>query len=402
MTKPTLSRPVTIHAARHDERWFPFLFRHSDGALLCYIGAGHDREFVPFFRLRSVDGGRTWVEERANAPRISWTRSFADGELFEIDAYGVQDPKDKQTYVHYAAWSNPSDPRRAVERGRARVAAPSCIPRTAGEIVKASGQPSVPWWPLFNSLHGKAEVSGSEIFIGGPIFTSGVELPDGRLIALGYIRDSVAPGAPDLWSTYSFESRDRGRAWTEIACVARSTRDNPDAAEGFNEASLALLRDGRLYAVMRGGSVMHHSWSSDAGRSWTIPAPMKLRDDPGYRIGMAWPAMTKLADGTLVLAFGRPGKHLIFDPSGTGEQWQGRVDLHAWELETQAIMGVPEAERLRGPTNLGVRYWDSSDYLSVVPVGDRELLVTYDVQAFQENWNALPVSGVRMLRVRLE
>ena len=50
----------------------------------------------------------------------------------------------------------------------------------------------------------------------------------------------------------------------------------------------------------------------------------------------------------------------------------------------------------------GVRYWNSGDYLGLVEVGPREMLVVYDVQSFVENWNAAPFSGVRMVRVRLE
>jgi len=65
-------------------------------------------------------------------------------------------------------------------------------------------------------------------------------------------------------------------------------------------------------------------------------------------------------------------------------------------------MGVPEGQRLRGPTHLGVRYWDSGDYLGLVATGPREMLVVYDVHHYVESWNAVPVEGVRMVRVRIE
>jgi hypothetical protein len=171
--------------------------------------------------------------------------------------------------------------------------------------------------------------------------------------------------------------------------------------EGFNEASLVRLRDGWLYCVLRTSGVLHHRWSSDAGRSWTISQPLHVGDSP-HPPGFAWPAMNRLDDGTLVLGYGRPGKHLLVDPTGTGEHWQGHLDLQAWELDTQSMMGVPPEQRLRGPTHLGTRYWDSGDYLSVVLAGPREVLVCYDVQNFVENWKAVPVSGVRMVRVKLD
>jgi hypothetical protein len=200
---------------------------------------------------------------------------------------------------------------------------------------------------------------------------------------------------------WCFESRDRGKTWEELSAVAI----DDGQVEGYNEASIVKLRDGRLYVTMRTGGPLVHAWSSDGGRTWTKPEQIRLIDEPDHVPGMTWPMMTQLADGTLVLAYGRPGKNLIFDPSGTGTRWQGRLDLHKWELDTQAQNGVPADQRLRGPTHLGVRYWDSGDYLFVVPDGDpkkREMLVGYDVQSFVERAGAKPYSGVRMLRVRLE
>ena len=94
---------------------------------------------------------------------------------------------------------------------------------------------------------------------------------------------------------------------------------------------------------------------------------------------------------------------MIFDPSGTGMQWQGRLDLQKLELDTQAANGVPPSLRLRGDTgNLGIRQWDSVDYLFLVPVGPREMRVGYAVQNYVERPGAPPVSGVRMVKVTLE
>ena len=56
-------RPVTI------ERWFPYLYRLSDGMLLMARQHGVDHHFSPWFRTRSVDGGRTWTNP-ANGVRL--------------------------------------------------------------------------------------------------------------------------------------------------------------------------------------------------------------------------------------------------------------------------------------------------------------------------------------------
>jgi hypothetical protein len=158
---------------------------------------------------------------------------------------------------------------------------------------------------------------------------------------------------------------------------------------------LKRLPDGRFYAVMRVetntgyGGQFHHAWSEDEGRTWSQPVPLVLQDEPEHIVRSAWPVMTQLPNGTLILAYGRPGKNLVFDPSGTGTQWQGRLDLHALELDTQALMGVPPEQRLRGIVGEDWskrmdRHTDSGDYLGVVATGENELLVVYDVHAYVE------------------
>ena len=141
-------------------------------------------------------------------------------------------------------------------------------------------------------------------------------------------------------------------------------------------------------------------WSSDEGLTWTAPTPMSLTDEDHVPHSV-WPVLRMMADGTLVLIYGRPGKHIICDATGTGAGWSGRFDLTAWEKETQAFLGVPEDLRIRRLLP-GLREFDSSDYLAMTPDGQRELIVVYDVQSYMEHWNARPVSGMRMLRVALE
>jgi hypothetical protein len=390
------TRPVTIIADRNAQRWFPFLFRHTDGSLLLYVENGFDANFSPFYRSRSVDGGKTWLAEEPNAPRVVWTHSFADGELLELDAYGVADPAQPDTYCYLAAWSNPGQPAAPVTQGIARVHAPSLGAATLTSM-GGHGYPTFPWWPLFNSLHGKEDVTGDEVRIGGAYFMNGLEVA-GRLLAVGY-NNSRDDDTVSL--VVCLESTDRGRNWHEVGVVARGKIGSAETPEGFNETSFAQLKDGRLHCVMRSGKRLYQVWSSDGGRSWTEPQPLRLIDSE-HQPQMVWPTTKVLEDGTLVLTYGRPGKHMVFDPTGTGEQWQGHLDLHQWELDTQAMMGVPEELRLHGPTEQCIRYWDSGDYLGLVATGPRELLVTYDVQTYYESWNSVPVSGVRMVRVTLE
>ena len=383
-------RPVTINSSRSAQRWFPLMFRLPDESLLLYVEHGYDSHFSPFFRLRSTDNGRTWHQEESNVPRATIAQSFPDSELYEMDSYGVQDPKDDTVFCFLGAWSNICRTATPAKKGFVRVQAPSAKPMP---LTTMQGYPTFPWWHLFNTVMGKEELTGDEVLLGGPYITS-ILAEEQRMLATGYAAHRKEPESRDC--VFLYESLDRGQNWREISIVARGS----GMVEGANEATLVRLRDGSLYCIYRTGDMLHHVWSQDDGKSWTAPEPMHLIDSD-VRPRMVWPVMKQLADGTLVLVWGRPGKHIAFDPSGSGREWQGHFDLQAWELETQALMGVPEELRLHGPTEVGVRHWDSGDYLSLVPIGPREVLVSYDVQNYTETWNSFPSDGVRMVRLRL-
>jgi len=408
--------PTTIHAARHAPRWFPALYRLSDDNFLLNIETGYDAHFSPYGRWRSFDGAKIFVEEEENTPRCQIAHPFSDGRLLELDAYGFLDPKTESTYHFYGAWSAPNakgsvghsafycgenglgenwlgHEEGGVLRDIFTIDAPSILPTSLGSM--ENRYPHHPWWPLITRFHAPG-VQCEEIMLGINI-TDTLEF-ENRLLSIGYGPHREDAQTPARTSVFCYESHDDGHSWREIGLVAR---DNGETPEGFNEATLTLLKDGRLHSVIRGGDLLHQVWSIDGGKSWSIPAPMTLTDSD-VQARMVWPRVAQLEDGTLVLAYGRPGKHLVFDPTGTGEAWQGHLDLHELELQTQAENGVPENQRLRGDTNNCMREWDSGDYLSVLTVGPREVLATYDVQNFVEHPGDAPVAGVRMVRVQLE
>lgn len=392
------ARPCTIDSVQYGERWFPFLFRHTDGTLLMYVEYGHDAHWSPCFRIESRDEGQTWSNPTDNIPRASWCHSFADGRLFEFDTYGVQDPRSPHDACYFGAWSEPSRPGSPVEKSLVRVHCPSARPLSLNAL---RGYPPFHWWSLWNGLHGTDKLSGEEIFVNGPNFTSGLDAGGGRLIATGYYPHADTAIRGD-W-VWLFESFDQGHNWREVSVVARPSDELP---AGANETTINRLRDGRLYAVARTHRPLVHMWSSDEGKTWTKPVPIKLIDSdikPEY----VWPVCKVLHDGSLAMTYGRPGKHLILDPSGTGTQWQSHLDLHAWELDTQAHLDVPPEQRLRGvvghdPDVYCNRYTDSGDYLGLVESGKDELIVVYDVHNYVERRGAKPYEGIRLVRVKLE
>jgi hypothetical protein len=390
----TPSRPVTIERVRYGCRWFPYLFRHTDDSLLLYVQYGHDANFSPALRLRSTDNGHTWGDACDNVPRQCWSHSFDDGELFEIDTYGVQDPKSPEHAVYWGAWSQPGRVNHIPRREFVRVHAPSIVGTPVSKMV--GGYPLHQWWPVWNTLWGREDMSADQIIVNGPIFTSGVELENGRLLAVGYNYHRDAPAGKSC--VVALESTDRGHTWREIAIAMR----DDSTPEGPDEASLIRLKDGRLYLVARTGAALHHAYSSDGGRAWTRPEPIRLIDDGSRIPGLVWPVVTRLDafGGALVMVYGRPGKNLIYDPTGTGTAWRYGLDLTKWELESQAFLEVPPDQRIHRPHPM-VRDWDSSDYLGVVPDGTRGVIVVYDVQQYIEHAGAKPVSAVRLVRVAI-
>lgn len=387
------SRPVTIERVRYGELWFPYLFRQADGMLQLTVQYGHDADWSPAKRMQSADGGRTWQEMAEPVPRPAWCHGFADGELFVWDTYGIQDPRRPTEAVYWGSWSYPARTGDVPRGGRVRVEAPDAKPAC---LTAMRGYPTFHWWELWNSLHGTDRLTGAEIFVNGPYFTDGVELADGRLLALGYYEHRDL----NKCCTWCFESGDRGHTWRQVGLV---TAPEP-AAPLTNEATLVQLRDGRLYSVLRTAGPLVHSWSEDEGRTWSAPVTMKLVDSD-HVPAHVWPVAKVLHDGSLALVYGRPGKHLILDPTGTGTGWGQRLDLHRNELDWQERSGVPAGQRLRGIVGHDIhvycnRHTDSGDYLALVETAPGELLAMYDVHGFVEHWNDLPHGAVRMVRVQ--
>ena len=411
--KLTPSQPVTIHADRIDKRYIPHLANFPGGLLRLNIGIGPDNNFTPCASWHSYDNGKTWVTVENLCPRIEWNTVLSDGSYYEIDDYWFQDADQPEWY-----WGNGgfSTGERNFHHEYIRLHAPSVIPCTLRSM-RQMGQPQDPWFELINKANYDRAVSLDTVMLGGVVLSSVLEMESPRqLLSAGYCR---VPGH-EKTVVMLFESQDGGRTWEE-GPVIMAPADTP---EGADETSLTQLANGDLYAITRTGSVMLHAWSSDRGQTWTAPEAIRLVDSGEYITGV-WPVIRRLQRGGLVCSYGRPkstftsieqaqafdyvaehyghcGKFVMCDPSGTGREWQGRIDLHAIETDLQAHMGVPPHQRLRVQEDTNVRESNSWEYLSLNEVEDDVLLATYDVQRFREHWNSYPGFGVRMVRIQVE
>lgn len=407
------SQPVTIVADRVNRKYIPHMANFPSGLLRMSLGIGPDNNFTPNCSYHSHDGGKTWHLVDDLCPRTEFNTVLSNGSYFEIDDYWFQDFKHSGVYFGNGGFStNEKD----LHHEYVEIHAPSTVPKTLRSM-RQFGQPQNPWFDLINKANQhNPSVTLDTVLMGGTVLTAIVESGSPKhLLGVGY--ENVKGYNKHVVLLY--DSRDGGSIWHEQSVIL-SAEEMP---EGCNETAFERLANGDLYVMTRTGSLLLHARSSDEGKSWTKPTPVQLVDTREYITGV-WPIVRKLRGGALVCTYGRPkstfttldqakrfdyvaehyghcGKFVMIDPTGTGNHWQGRIDLHQMEVELQALMGVPENQRLRVQEDTNVRDSNSWEYLSVNEVAENELLVTYDVQRFRENWNSHPVQGVRMVRVRV-
>jgi len=235
--------------------------------------------------------------------------------------------------------------------------------------------------------------------VGGHVFGSVIELPDGALGLSAYCQmkgnvrrkdrapsdyvglrpdEGVAEEATDdvLWSAMFFRSEDGGRTWHAASTIAKAEDDFPfDAgvlySEGFTETGLSCTSDGNIYALLRHGSYML-LWrfiSSDGGRSWSEPLCFNY---PGVA-----PSLCLMPNGMLAAAWGRPGLTAGFSLDGTGRTW----DL---------LVGVMQDDV------------SSQKYPCIVPVAEDRLMVFYDKRKWDADQRVFYDHGIYCREITVE
>ncbi|MDP6113183.1 MAG: sialidase family protein [Planctomycetota bacterium] len=217
--------------------------------------------------------------------------------------------------------------------------------------------------------------------VGGHIFGSIIELPDGAMGLSAYCQmkgntrrkdtapsdyvgrrpdEGVADEATDdiLWSAIFFRSDDEGRTWHAASTIAEAEVDFPfDAgvlySEGFTEAGLSCTSEGKVYALVRHGSYML-LWrfiSADGGRTWCEPMCFNY---PGVA-----PSMCLLPNGMLAAAWGRPGMTVGFSIDGTGSTWDALVGVMQDDVQSQKYPWLVPIGENRVMLFYDKRKWDS-------------------------------------------
>jgi hypothetical protein len=157
------------------------------------------------------------------------------------------------------------------------------------------------------------------------------ELPDGTRI-LGIYREDGATAYGGL-----IRSLDGGKTWSAPIAIGKDSGVRLDA-----ETDFVRLKDGTLYATLRGDRVnMHFATSPDNGLSWS----------PVKDIGFAGhcPHLTRLSTGEILLTHRLPltALHVSRDDART---WQGPYQIDS------TIGAYPSTVELKDGTVLVVYY----------------------------------------------
>ena len=153
--------------------------------------------------------------------------------------------------------------------------------------------------------------------------------PDGSLwIALyGHRMENGEPW--DAWGAMFLRSTDAGKTWDFVGQIpyTPTAEDGNDPAkwDGFTEPAITFFPDGSLFTVLRTCDVtaenrpLYWSRSTDGGKAWTAPQVFD-----GYGV---WPTFVRLANGSTILTFGRPGDFIRVSRDPAGLKWSKKLTI---------------------------------------------------------------------------
>jgi hypothetical protein len=257
---------------------FPDICRLQNGDLLCVFYAGYGHVSLPKegFRkggricsVRSTDEGRTW-----STPRILF-----DGPFDDRDPHIAQ-MRDGTVVCSFFTYRPQPD---------AKVLCDTCLvsSRDGGESWDTEPPVVAPGWPSSAPVR---------------------ELPDGTRLLGVYREDGPTAYGGVIRST------DSGQTWSPPIPIGKDSGMRLDA-----ETDFVLLKDGTLFAALRGDRVpMHFALSSDEGLTWSAPKDIGF---PGH-----CPHFTRLSDGLILLSHRLPltALHVSRDE---GKSWQGPYQI---------------------------------------------------------------------------
>ena len=153
--------------------------------------------------------------------------------------------------------------------------------------------------------------------------------PDGSLWGPFYApprRSQIGPTTH--WQVQILRSTDHGRSWDTLSEISYHPDPEADPGwnvwDGFTEPNVGFLRDGSVICFLRttggyGIGPMYCCHSRDGGGSWSRP---RVFDDRGV-----WRTVLELANGTMLVAYGRTGLFVRATSDPSGNEWAERVTV---------------------------------------------------------------------------
>jgi hypothetical protein len=305
---------------------FPLLLRLGDGRLLLEYHCATDSAQsygLPAGQCVSADGGATWQE--LPPPGITAGLRLPGGEELRaiqkpsLPTSGLELPEPlailPSSYplsFHYYRWGDlPAKLRNGWWFRR----------RAAGSAEWSEEQARL-------DLPDPLVYTSEDVFVVPFLEQDRIHLaPDGRLLAALYTQPQLADGRFIVrrFLAMLIESLDGGRTWQLKGKIpyCPDMRADPlwDARDGFTEPQIVFLSDQSMLVFLRssdgnGVGPLYWARSLDGGSSWSRPAVFD-------HIGV-WPQACVLADGTILVAYGRPGLFVraALDPSA--RRWSKR------------------------------------------------------------------------------
>lgn len=370
--KLQVGKPVIIaQASPAVTAWGPYrmpvCYRHPNGALCLTFAAGADHycdQGVPRQCFLSWDDGATWQESAWPTPMIGGVNpllapvlegefwGFAPGKGIEYDMARMPAPvaslgAGTMVWQLFRLRECPEDVRRWYAELPGLRWSPNSKEWTnenvqwddQGQLVFAFldvNQQIPGYWGQKQHMENSPVINGDELLMAD--YWTQYEDEQGN--------------PPAAWECHLMVSKDNGRSWQRRGTIT----PHMPAGDGVAEPGLAMNQAGELVCVLRreystpdslypSNPTMYLLHSRDKGYTWSERQTL-------FDFGV-YPRLLQLANGVLVLAFGRPGMWLSFSLDGG----------HSW-TEPHAIMQVEPGK-------------GSCGYPWLTPVGDDSFLLSY-------------------------
>lgn len=206
-------------------------------------------------------------------------------------------------------------------------------------------------WYKLSMDNGETWTEANELVTGdkggrGPVRNKPIILSNGTWLA------PASNENRGVWNAFVDRSEDQGKTWSVSSFFSVNRDSIPE--EGIIQPALWESSAGHVHALLRSSAgVICRSDSRDYGKTWS---PVYKTDLPNPNSGID---LTKLDDGTLVLAYNRDGKN--------------------WGERRPIALAISKDNGLTWPTSIDLetgKEGDEFSYPSIIHVGDT-VAVTY-------------------------